>query len=807
VTTWTGTVIDLDAPHEAKHGVTKLRRPRTFQDTDINSVLIEAIDGAGKLVYRQQIPFVCTPPIVATAKTYPKQSRVDVVLDVSEYREAKPSELAADIRFRDAQGKELGQASLAQLSSAKDVVPYELSRLPTDQILVHAMLKRRDGSSVATSETSFSKLAPGPWLNSKLGLDDVVIDPFEPIRVDGQRVSVWGRTYVWDDSLLPVAIHTNGAQVLAAPIELYAGEKPAGRPNQAAVTITEQSDTTVRLEARSAIAGVPIIAKTLIEYDGMVYTELSVEPEQEATLPSLRFVIPMKSEHAWLYHYFGRAGAIDETENRRGPFKGERRLRSNMFWLGTPDHGLTWFCTSRRNWRLRGNADSVHVKHDGPVTTLTGTIAKSSLPLTDPLTIDLGLIATPVRKMRINWRFFRCKRDWTYSWFRAMTNSNNHVTQMVPDFPETVRKIHQEVPLYVAYIRPDWINLAEPESAYYREEWQSDPWYISGTDRGGVPGQNKHLAVCLGSDWQDFLLHHEMKIIDAAKGDGFYHDGADPIHCKNRSHGHGYRDEKGKWQHDHTLLDYRRYYKRLAVEMHKRKGSHERYLIWLHQSNHFNAPAYSFANMGWDGEQFSTAATSSRDYTKLMTPEYFLAEFHGKQFGYPVQWLGEFFSKKGQPPITTKELDTMLCLALITGTQELILASNLGGAAMSEYAVKVLDTADAFGLRERNARFIGWWENSRYLEQAPPDHKLKCSLWDAHGKVLLVLGNANSGTDRETTVTLKPQALGLTGKLTALDWWTKRPVPMQGNRLTVSVKGSSWRLIAVVRQARASRRN
>ena len=362
--------------------------------------------------------------------------------------------------------------------------------------------------------------------------------------------------------------------------------------------------------------------------------------------------------------------------------------------------------------------------------------------------------------------------------------------------------MHRKVPLYVAYIRPDWINLAEPESAYYGAEWQSDPWRISGTDRGGVAGQNKHLSVCLGSDWQDFLLHHEMKIIDAADGDGFYHDGADPIHCKNRSHGHGYRDQKGKWQHEHTLLDYRRYYKRLAVEMHKRKGSHEKYLIWLHQSNHFNAPAYSFANMGWDGEQFSTAATSSRDYTKLMTPEYFLAEFHGKQFGYPVQWLGEFFSKKGAPPITTKEMDTMLCLALITGTHELILASNLGGAAMSEYAIKVLDTADAFGLRERNARFIGWWENDSYIEQTPPDKKLKCSLWDAHGKVLVALGNANSGIDRETTIAVKPQALSLAGKLAALDWWTKQPIPMQADRFSVAVKGSSWRLIAVVPQVR-----
>jgi len=674
-----------------------------------------------------------------------------------------------------------------------DIVSYALDKLPYGEINIAAKLRKIGGEEISKAETSFTKLEPGPWLNNTLGLADVVIPPFTPIKVEGQKVSVWNRTYVWDNSLFPVEVYTNGVQVLAAPIELYTSEKPTGKPNKAVITFTKKSPTTVRLEAKGKVDGVPVTAKTLIEYDGMILTDLIFEPKAEAVLPKLTLIMPMKTKEGWLYHQFGKGGAVAETVNRRGPLKGDANV-SGHFWLGTPEHGLAFFTTSGENW---GKRKPPHVKIEGAVTNYTVSIANQPYKIKEGMKIDLGFIATPVRPMRDNWRFFRCGRDWSYNWFGAMINSNNHVTKMNPRFPAYLKKIHQTIPLHVVYIRPDWINLAEKETPYYREEWKSEPWHISGTDGGGVPGENRHITVCLGSDWQDFLLYYEMKIIDAADGDGFYHDGADPIHCKNKAHGHGYKGADGKWHGVSAMLDYRRYYKRLAVEMSKRKDGWQDYLIWLHQSNHFNVPGFSFANMGWDGEQFSIAATKVRDYTKLMTPEYFLAEFHGKQFGYPVQWLVEFFNKKGQPKITEREMDTMLCLALITGTHELTIASNLGG--QSAYLKKVLDRADEFGLSKGRAEFIGWWENDKYIDQTPPNIKLKCSLWKAKGKVLFMLGNANADKNKpaKTTITLKKGALGLTGTLAAADWWTKTPLQMSGNGFTVDVKGSSWRMIAV----------
>jgi hypothetical protein len=788
---WSGTIIKDDREITTKPECNILSINREFRDTNINSVLIRAEDAAGTVLYAQQVPFICTPPILVEAKTYPQQDRLDIVADIAEYREAPPAELSADMVLLDDKGQLHGNVSINQFSSERETVSYNLKNLPEGEITIKATLRKIGGSALAHTETQFHKIAPGPWLNNTLGLDDIVIPPFTPIQVEGTSVSVWNRTYVWQDSLLPVEIYTNGVQVLAAPIELYTSKIPTGKANAATITILKNTPTEAIVEAKGEIDGVPVISSSTIEYDGMISTDILFDPPQEMTLPSLKLLIPMKTELAFLYHHYGKGGAVAETENRRGPLNSDAEVPL-QFWLGTGEQGLQFFPgVSGKNW---GKGSGAHIKLEGPVTNYTVRISDQLYTVGQGIKISFGFIATPVKPMRDNWRFFRCGRDWGYVWTGKMTISNNDISLMQPGWPEFLKQAHQKIPLFVAYQRPDWINLATPEAAYYREEWIQSGWYISGSDTP-APGRDRHLSVCLGSEWQDFLLYHSMQITDDAGCDGFYYDGAEPIRCANTNHGHGFIDADGKLQACNTILDYRRYYKRLAIELHKRKQNWQDYLIWLHQSNHLNLPAYSFATMGWDGEQFSTAATSVRDYTKLMTPEYFLAEFHGKQFGYPVQWLGEFFDRSGEPPIGEKEMDTVLCLALVTGTHELTLAANW--ASGYGYLVQVIDRADEFGLSQGRAEFIGWWMNQNYIQQTPNDPKMKCSLWKADGKTLIMLGNANSGVDSMTTITLKLEALRLTGILSAMDWWTKEAVPIENNSFTIGVKGSNWRMIAV----------
>ncbi|MHB9070978.1 MAG: glycoside hydrolase domain-containing protein [Sedimentisphaerales bacterium] len=800
IKTYSGTLLASTVNLSVLSGSSDYNFSKQITDTDTDSVFIDVTKKNGDKVYSQHIPFICTPAMLVNAETYPKHDRVDVVLDTTEYRAEIPDNLAVELSFMDGNNKKVGYTEVNPLKGTKTRASYQLSKLPDGNIKVDALLKTREGEKVFNCTTAFKKIPPGPWYQNKLGLDDVVIPPFTPIKVDGQKVSVWNRTYVWKDSLFPVEIYTDGVNILGAPIELYTSEIPTGNPNKAVVIFKKKSDTTVVLEAEGEIGGVPVTVKTTIEYDGMLYFELIFKPLGNTVLPHLAMVSPMKAKEAWLYHYFANAGAVNETENRRGePFKGDAQIPwYNNIWLGTADHGLAWWAISNENWKLQDNPKPFRIHQNAGVTNFTTTIAKSEYVIKKDMKISFGFIATPVKPMRDNWRFFRKGRDWTYSWFFPMMNSNNHIGKMEPGFPEYVKSMHEKVPLYVAYAMPCWMNFAEEELPYYRQEWQSDPWKLSGTDTGGISGENRHLEVCLGSDWQDYLLYNEIQIMDKSGGDGFYHDMAHPIDCKNENHGHGYMGNDGKRYFTNAILDYRQYYKRLAVEMNKRKSSWQGYLIWLHQSNLFAVPAFSFANMGWDGEQFSYSFPAIQDYTKLLTPEAFLAEWHGKQFGYPVQWLLECFSLDKEKPAGPNEIDTALCFSLITGTQELMLTGHLSESLL-EYATRVVDRADEFGLSKGRADFLGWWENDNYIKLEPENKTLKCSLWKAKGKVLLMFGNANGNKNKpvETVISLNRKNIGLTGTLLATDWFTGEKLDINNDVLKIQVKGSSWRMIAV----------
>ena len=58
------------------------------------------------------------------------------------------------------------------------------------------------------------------WWDSRVGTRYTVKPEFEPIRVSGNRLTVWGRTYEFRGGPFPTTIASLGAQMLARPISL-----------------------------------------------------------------------------------------------------------------------------------------------------------------------------------------------------------------------------------------------------------------------------------------------------------------------------------------------------------------------------------------------------------------------------------------------------------------------------------------------------------------------------------------------------------------------------------------------------------
>ncbi|HJN16603.1 MAG TPA: DUF6067 family protein, partial [Armatimonadota bacterium] len=238
------------------------------------------------------------------------------------------------------------------------------------------------------------------WLGSQEGISDEVLAPWTPVRVKGKRektVSVWGREYEFDGLPFPSRINIRGTDILAGPIRLVA-----------VVDGAEQEWTergTPVLNAAPAVAHLAPIARAdasyvdsnaIVEYDGMIRSEIALAEDGGKSLDSLTLEIPIKREHAkYLYHYPGKwgsaynAGALP-AEGFTNPFK-------PYVWLGDEDLGLAWFCESDEGFFPLDRDDVIDIREEGDAVVLRIRIIAEPVDLDESRNYVFGFQATPVK--------------------------------------------------------------------------------------------------------------------------------------------------------------------------------------------------------------------------------------------------------------------------------------------------------------------------------------------------------------------------------------------------------------------------
>ncbi len=109
----------------------------------------------------------------------------------------------------------------------------------------------------------------------------------------------------------------------------------------------------------------------------------------------------------------------------------------------------------------------------------------------------------------------------------------------------------------------------------------------------------------------------------------------EPFGCANEAHGCGYRTADGELRVTYPILAVRRFMRRLYEALHP-KGK----LINAHQSGYCGTPTLAFVHSYWDGEHIGGGEVASLDdLLKKLPLESFRAEFMGKNFGVPCEFL------------------------------------------------------------------------------------------------------------------------------------------------------------------------
>jgi hypothetical protein len=339
---------------------------------------------------------VRAPLVVALERSW-LTGRLDVHL-THESLSATPADLHARIELLAADGQRLAAGVLQDLSRPR-AHTFEVGTLaPGDYtVVVTAQAPGRKGPFV--QRLPVTRPARPEWLGSQAGLSNDVLPPWTPVQVQGSEASVWGRTYRFGSLPFPESVVTRGTEVLAAPVRLTG--KLNGQPLAWAAgscQVSESLPHAATLQTAVRTPGLVCRGTVRVEYDGMVRSDVALQPQGEIRIDELTLEIPVKPEYArYLYHWPGRWGSAYNAGAL--PDKGFSSAFKPFLWLGDEWRGLSWFCESERGFRNARPDEVIDIRREDGAVVLRVRLIDQPTSLTEAHQFTFGFQATPVKLM------------------------------------------------------------------------------------------------------------------------------------------------------------------------------------------------------------------------------------------------------------------------------------------------------------------------------------------------------------------------------------------------------------------------
>lgn len=621
------------------------------------------------------------------------------------------------------------------------------------------------------------------WRGNKLGLEDVVIPPWTPVRLAGQKVSVWDREYDFSPGYQQLLTQvTSGKQpLLADPVKLQLGVP--GKVYSSPLPVVEWSHSDTRATRATGVFPTGLQLRTTIEYDGLALFELSGKPEDQVETATID--IPLRPEIAMYRH---RYGTDWDTSKITGLLpEGQGVIDHDKFipyyWLGNNDRGLFWFCESDEMWPNGQSADAVQViREQGKVTLRLNLLAKGQ-KLPDNWKFVFGLQATPVKPMPKDWRKWRLQpgRNGNVSimWPTPAKDSIKYFGYPEASDPalhtERIKTLHEQGVRAVPYLCLSYLSAACPEWPFFRKYWG-----MGGVDTGSSDvaayGAGFAMVSPVGKDYSDFIVWKTKQFIDQYGIDGLYHDNTHPYSSTNLDAGCGY-ERDGKVYPTYPILGYRALYRRMYAVL---KSYPRPTFSMAHMSGKVTMPILAYEDSYLDGEHFRGRVKDS--YMDMFGLDTFRAEYMGRQWGLMPYFLPEFDQEYAKQVEPTRGL---MALLMLHDAAVWPIWCN------ADVANEALAALDDFGYVD--ADFIGYFD-----PQAPASTDMKdvyVSAYRKNGRTLLIVGNV-SREDRQGQVRLNAKAFATSPKQ-AMDWPSKQALKLTDGVVELAVPRLGYRMVVV----------
>jgi Glycoside hydrolase 123, N-terminal domain/Concanavalin A-like lectin/glucanases superfamily len=528
---------------------------------------------------------------------------------------------------------------------AKFKLEFDASKLKNGTYSMEVKLLEGD-RVVVTKMVEYKKDKMPAWLGNKLGITKEVPPPWTPVKYQQDKITVWGRDYIYNNSLFPTQIDAVGDGLLAKPIKVDLKVSGKDILSNAKVTVQKlYADATQAIFLRTIkLQKLTVKVKTRIEFDGMMWNSLQLIPKAEKfKIDSLTLNIPLEKRNATLMM------PHDYTLKNTG-FTKKWHGSIRPVWIGNEERGLCFFTEHSYNWIVKDRQKELEIIPQKKDTMLRVNLIDLPTTISKPLNLEFGLMATPVKRMR------KDHRKWRIHHFTKQITPEKNARFIQMPFRKWAKNPYYETcyPVADPNMRPvrgirnrsKWEGLLyhqlkrtwseSPEGKLFGHEWSSELRVVPTVDDNP---NNRQIEVCQASkSFQDFLVQGLTKIQREVNPGGFYFDVANPKKCYNRNHGCGYM-VNGEIRPTFNILGAREMIKRIYIATKKVRPDS---IIAYHVSGQVCLPVHSFSDLLFEGENFCSILNNNRGYQETLTLDTYRAEHMGHNFGPAVTLLPEF---------------------------------------------------------------------------------------------------------------------------------------------------------------------
>ncbi|MFA7231668.1 MAG: glycoside hydrolase domain-containing protein, partial [Victivallaceae bacterium] len=659
------------------------------------------------------------------------------------------------------------------------------------------------GLAALGNSTSLVK-PPTPWLTSKTGITDQVLEPWTPLvyNPDGS-ISIWNRTYKLDGPF-PVKVINAKRDLLTGPVIMTM------TTDQGSASFSVKSQKQIMKKPdRAEFEGTGEFGKlggsvkfdTFMEYDGLAATTMTITPPADGwDIKSLTMTIPLRKD---LVKFIRKP-----TRQKWDGKKWESGFEPYV-WVGNEYEGFDWFFNSDENWNYTERDNPTIISVDEQQALVTLKIVMKPAKVTKPLKYIFGFQATPVKLTIENWR---AVNNITRPWWKGITTNNWNTAyskQMgTPDvaMPEECTKYMKtdfvdkgiEIYLYVGSCStPD----SNPAFNFFQKKW-SNPFGATFYDmttpqRPFNPGLAKPYSlqpVSHNSSYTDYIMYNAEKALSQLPTANIYTDMDRLLPDKNYYHNSGYQNDAfGRSGVTYDILGRRGFYKRLLTVCRNAKnqdGTSGR--RWNHAHDALVLPYHAFNDYFYPGEQFShNLYKNDWFYVNDLEPEAWRCELNGRASGISHVFLPQFIrgSLNKDDEKRPELADSLFTIGLLNDV--VISGSYCNQGATEEYWA----LRKASGITGPDAKVICYWEKDCPVEAS--GERAHASVYFTSKGVAVGVGNY---LDKPQIVKVKVNLakLGLAGeKFTARDLRSGKVLNIIDNTFLVPVKARNYTIVTL----------